>query len=77
MIALVREGDGWPMLPGSKLIYVWLEAGGSVRLEMPHFCPRCSRLALSLGVAEWIFALADGLVGYSSVGYDAIAQLRW
>jgi len=55
------------MLPGSKLIYVWLEVDGSVRLEMPHFCTRCSRLALSLGVAEWIFALADGLVGYSSV----------
>jgi len=39
--------------------------------------PCCSRLALSLGVAEWIFALPDGLVGYSSVDYDAIGQLRW
>ena len=29
------------------------------------------------GVAEWIFALPDGLVGYSSVDYDAIGQLRW
>ena len=76
-IALAREGDGWPMLPGSKLISVWLEADGSVRLEMPHFCPRCSHQALSLGVAEWIFALADGLVGYPAVDYDAIAQLRW
>jgi deoxycytidylate deaminase len=76
-ITLAREGDGWRMLPGSKLIYVRLAADGSVRLEMPHLCPRCSRLALSLGVAEWIFALPDGLVGYSSVDYDAIAQLRW
>jgi deoxycytidylate deaminase len=76
-ITLAREGDGWRMLPGSKLIYVRLEPGGSVRLEMPHFCARCSRLALSLGVAEWIFALSDGLVRYSSADYDAIAQLRW
>ena len=76
-ITLAREGGGWRLLPGSKLIYVRLEADDSVRLEMPHFCPRCSRLALSLGVAEWIFALPDGLVGYSSAGYDAIAQLRW
>ena len=68
-ISQARQGDGWRMLPGSKLIYV--------RLEEPHFCARCSRLALSLGVAEWIFALSEGLVGYSLVDYDAIAQLRW
>jgi hypothetical protein len=37
----------------------------------------CSRLALSLGVAEWVFALSDGLAGYSSADYDRIAQLRW
>ena len=65
-ITLAREGDGWRMLPGSKLIYVRLEADDSVRLEKPHFCPRCSRLALSLGVAEWIFALSEGLAGYSA-----------
>jgi deoxycytidylate deaminase len=76
-IMLAREGDGWRMLPGSKLIYVRLEADDSVRLEKPHFCPRCSRLALSLGVAEWIFALSEGLVGYSCAEYDAISQLGW
>jgi hypothetical protein len=26
---------------------------------------------------EWIFALSDGLVGYSAADYDGIAQLRW
>jgi hypothetical protein len=71
-ITLACEGGGWRLLPGSKLIYVRLDAG-SVRLEMPAFCPRCSRLALSLGVAEWIFALPDGLVRYSSVDCDAIS----
>jgi deoxycytidylate deaminase len=76
-ITLARDGDGWRRLPGSKLIYVRLEADDSVRLGEPHFCARCSRLALSLGVAEWIFALSEGLVGYSLVDYDAIAQLRW
>jgi deoxycytidylate deaminase len=76
-ITLAREGDGWRLLPGSKLIYVRLEPDGSVRLEMPAFCARCSRLSLSLGVAEWVFALPDGLPGYSAAGYDAIAQLRW
>jgi hypothetical protein len=65
------------MLPGSKLIYVRLEADDSVRLQEPHFCARCSRLALSLGIAGWIFALSDGLVGYTSADYDKIAQLRW
>ena len=74
---LAREGDGWRLLPGTKLIYVRLEADDSVRLSEPHFCARCSRLALSLGVAEWIFALSDGLVGYSSADYDKVAQLRW
>ena len=63
-------------MPGSKLIYVRLEADDSVQLEMPHFCPRRSRLALSLGVAEWIVARPDSLAGYSSADYDAIAQLR-
>src|SRR5262244_2964507 len=76
-ITLARGGDGWRALVGSKLVYVRLEADDSVRLEMPHFCARCSRLALSLGVAEWIFALSDGLVGYSSIDYDEVAQLRW
>ena len=74
---LARDGDGWRMLPGSTLIYVRLEADDSVRLEKPHFCPRCSRLALSLGVAEWIFALSEGLVGYSCADYDTISQLGW
>jgi deoxycytidylate deaminase len=76
-INLAREGDGWRGLAGSKLIYVRLEPDDSVRLEDPHFCARCSRLALSLGIAEWIFALSDGLVGYSAADYDTIAQLRW
>ena len=33
--------------------------------------------SLSLGVAEWIFALSHGLVGYSATDYDTISQLRW
>jgi hypothetical protein len=70
------EADSWRRCLDRKLIYVRLEADDSVQLEMPHFCPRCSRLALSLGVAEWIVALLDSLVGYSSADYDAIAQLR-
>ena len=76
-ISLARDGDGWRNLPGSKLIYVRLLADDSVRLQEPHYCARCSRLALSLGVGEWIFALSDGLVGYSAADYDQIAQLRW
>jgi deoxycytidylate deaminase len=76
-ITLAREGNGWQMLQGAKLIYVRLEPDDSVRLEEPHFCSRCSRLALSLGIAEWIFALSDGLVGYSAEDYDMVAQLRW
>ena len=76
-ITLARQGDGWQRLPGSTLVYVRLEADDSVRLAEPHFCARCARLALSLGVAQWIFALSEGLVGYSSPHYDAIAQLSW
>ena len=76
-ITLARQGDGWRLLPGAKLIYVRLEADDSVRLDEPHFCARCSRLALSLGVAEWIFSLSDGLVGYTAADYDQLAQLRW
>jgi deoxycytidylate deaminase len=76
-ITLARDGDGWRRLPGSKLIYVRLETDDSLRLQEPHFCARCSRLALSLGVAEWIFALSEGLMGYSAADYDMIAQLRW
>ena len=76
-ITLARERDGWPMLPGAKLIYVRLLPDDSVRLEDPHFCARCSRTALSLGVAEWIFALSDGLASYSSADYDKISQLSW
>jgi deoxycytidylate deaminase len=76
-ITLARDGDGWRRLPGAKLIYVRLGPDDSVRLEEPHYCARCSRLAMSLGVAEWIFALSEGLVGYSATDYDQIAQLRW
>ena len=54
-----------------------LEPDDSIRLEDPHFCARCSRLALSLGVAEWIFALPEGLTAYTAADYDKIAQLRW
>jgi hypothetical protein len=28
-------------------------------------------------VAEWIFALSEGLVGYSCADYDTISQLGW
>ncbi|MBA3620548.1 MAG: hypothetical protein M3467_03355 [Actinomycetota bacterium] len=76
-ISLGREGDGWRTLQGSQLLYVRLESDDSVRLDEPHYCARCSRLALSLGVQEWVFALSDGLVGYSAADYDRIAQLRW
>ncbi len=76
-ITLAREGDGWRRLQGSKLIYVRLGPDDSLRLQDPHFCGRCSRTALSLGVAEWIFALPDGLMSYSSADYDKIAQLSW
>ena len=76
-LMLAREGDGWQRLHGSRLIYVRLGADDSVRLEDPHFCARCSRTALSLGVSEWIFALSDGLASYSSADYDKIAQLSW
>jgi deoxycytidylate deaminase len=76
-ITLARDADGWRLLPGSKLIYVRLEADDSVRLEEPHFCARCSRLALSLGVSEWIFALPEGLTAYTAADYDRIAQLSW
>ena len=68
-ITLAREGDGWRVLQGSKLIYVRLEAGitrsgWTSRTSVPA----AVRLALSLGVAEWIFALSEGLVGYTSAG---------
>lgn len=76
-ITLAREGDGWEMLAGATLIYVRLEVDDSVRLQEPHFCARCSRLALSLGVARWVFALKDGLVAYSAADYDSIALLSW
>jgi deoxycytidylate deaminase len=76
-ITLARGGDGWRTLQGSKLIYVRLEADDSLRQDEPHFCSRCSRLALSLGVTEWIFALSEGLVGCASADYDRIARLRW
>ena len=76
-ISLAREGDGWRRLAGAKLIYVRLDGDDAVRLEKPHLCSRCSRLALSLGVAEWIFALPDGLVGYPAADYDAWAQSSW
>ncbi len=76
-INLAREGVGWERLRGSQLLYVRLEGDDSVRLNEPHFCPRCSRLALSLGVDEWVFPLSDGIVAYSSREYDAVAQLTW
>jgi deoxycytidylate deaminase len=76
-ISLARQGEGWRRLQDAKLVYVRLAPDDSVRLEDPHFCARCSRLALSLGVTEWIFALSDGLVGYSATDYDTISQLRW
>jgi len=76
-ISLAREGEGWRKLQDAKLVYVRLAPDDSVRLEDPHFCTRCSRLALSLGVAEWIFAHSEGLVGYSATDYDTISQLRW
>jgi hypothetical protein len=76
-ITLACEGDGWWMLQGSTLIYVRLEAGDSVPLAVSHFCARCGCLALSLSVAGWIFALSEGLAGYSSADYDRVAQLRW
>ena len=74
-ILLARESVGWEQLQGSQLLYVRLDADGFVRAEDPHFCGRCSRLALSLGLSQWLFALADGMVGYSAADYDTIARV--
>ncbi len=76
-INLARAGVGWERVQGSKLLYVRLEADDSIRLNEPHFCARCSRLALSLGISEWVFPLSDGIVAYSSSEYDAVAQITW
>lgn len=76
-IALARQGDGWRDLAGSTLVYARLRADDSLRTDEPHFCARCARLALSMGVAQWVFTSADGLVGYSAAAYDSIAQLSW
>jgi hypothetical protein len=53
----MRQVHGIPL---PRRVRHCLEADDSVRLQQPHFCARCSRLALSLGVAEWIFALSEG-----------------
>ena len=76
-INLARDGNGWPALQGAQLLYVRLGADDAVRLEDPFFCGRCSCLAMSLDVKEWVFAVEDGLVGYSAADYDRIARLRW
>lgn len=76
-VALAREGGGWQALRGAQLLYVRLEADDSVRREEPFFCARCSALALSLDIKEWVFALSDGFVGYSAAAYDRTARLRW
>jgi deoxycytidylate deaminase len=76
-ISLAREGEGWHTIQGAQLLYVRLQEDDSVRLDEPHFCTRCSRLALSLGVQEWVFALSEGLVGYSAPDYDRIAAIMW
>lgn len=76
-ITLAREGEGWRTLQGSQLLYVRLGADDSVRLGEPHFCGRCSRLALSLGVHEWVVSLPEGMVAYNAIDYDRIAQLMW
>ena len=52
-ITLAREGDGWRMLQGSKLIYVRLEADDSVRAGRAALAGPVQPPALSLGVAEW------------------------
>lgn len=75
-VTLAREGGGWPALQGSQLLYVRLEADDSVRREEPFFCARCSVLAMSLDIEEWVFPLPDGLVGYSAAEYDRVARLR-
>lgn len=76
-ITLAREGGGWSTLKGAQLLYVRLEPDDSVRRDEPFFCARCSALALSLDIKDWVFALPDGLVGYSAYDYDQIARLRW
>ena len=76
-ISLARQGEGWRRLQARS----WSMCGSRRTTRSAWRIPTSARaaagLALSLGVAEWIFALSDGLVGYSATDYDTISQLRW
>ncbi len=75
-ISLARDGDGWKMLQGAKLIYVRLEAD-----DRSGCRTRTSAPAAAAWRCPWAwrngFRAVRGLVGYSAGDYDTVAQLRW
>src|SRR5439155_8801049 len=71
--SLLAWGTNGVPFPGEDHCYCKFGEAGEHDRCRTHAEQRA--ITLSLGVAEWIFALSEGLVGYSSADYDQIARL--
>jgi hypothetical protein len=73
-----RANDPWqgPMgLENSRLVVVRLNPDATLRMEEPYFCAVCARIAMSVGVTEWVYQMPEGLVAYDAVAYDQLSRV--
>lgn len=70
MDALRRNSD---KLSGSRLYFIRLDGNGSPRFAGEPYCTICSKMALDVGVGEFVLWREEGMVSYPTDAYDEIS----
>lgn len=60
-------------VPGSRLYFIRLDASGRPRIAGQPYCTHCSKLALDVGIAEFVLWQAAGITVYDTVEYNDLS----
>ena len=63
-------------LPGSRLYFIRLDARGNPEVAGRPYCTHCSKLALDVGIAEFVLWQAAGITVYDTVEYNDLSY-QW
>ncbi len=72
MDALRRNSD---KLPGSRLYFVRLDGGGKPSRAGEPYCTICSKMALDVGISEFVLWHEKGVCVYNTEEYNTLSYL--
>lgn len=71
--ALKHNSD---QLPGSRLYFVRLDSEGQIRPSGAPYCTICSKLALEVGISEFVLIHNNGITVYPTKEYNELSFLN-